>query len=353
MRSIVLMIPGRLGTLTGGYIYDRRIVEGLRARGWAVDVRELDESFPDPTSAAYHHAARVFTELPDRAVVIVDGLAGGAMPGLIERETTRLRIVALVHHPLAGETGIEGATAARLMESERRTLAAVRIVVVTSTATASVVTGYGVSRDRIAVVEPGTDRAPLAAGSRSTPCQLLCVAALIPRKGHGVLLRALSAVPIREWRLACVGSIERDSMTVRRFREDLRTLGLEDRVSLRGEVDEAALAHCYDAADLFVLATEYEGYGMAVAEAVARGLPVISTPTGAIPDLVGDTAGMLVPPGNAEALAAALTRVLGDSRLRERLRHGARLARERLPPWESAVGQMASVLERLDCDLQR
>ena len=353
MRPLVLMVPGRLDTSTGGYIYDRRMVAGLRDRGWPVVVRELDGSFPNPTSAAYDDAVRAFGEVPDESIAVVDGLAGGALPELIEREASRLRIIALVHHPLALETGIDDAVAARLVASERRTLGAVRTVIVTSRATASAVTGYGVNAARVSIVEPGTDRAPLAAGSRDVRCELLCVAALIPRKGHAVLFRALALVPREDWRLTCVGSLERDPVTVRRLREELRALGLERRVSLSGEVDLAGLARLYDRTDLFVLATEYEGYGMAVAEALARGLPVISTPTGAIPELVNDEAGILVRPGDSEALAAALTRVLGDSQLRERFRDGASRVRERLPTWETAVAQMASVLERVGHDIQR
>jgi glycosyltransferase involved in cell wall biosynthesis len=123
---------------------------------------------------------------------------------------------------------------------------------------------------------------------------------------------------------------------------------VEDRVILVGALDAVALAACYDRADVFVLATLHETYCMAVAEALARGLPVISTTTGAIPDLVGvgeRRAGLLVPPGDGAALTAALARVLGDAPLRQRLAEGARRVREGLPTWDRAVGIMAAALE--------
>jgi glycosyltransferase involved in cell wall biosynthesis len=314
-------------------------------RGWSVVVRELDGSFPLPTSAARDHAAGVLGAIAKDTTVLVDGLALGALPGEVEREAARLRLVGLVHHPLAAETGLDVGTAAQLEASERRALAAVPLVIVTSRATAETLAAHGVDRHRLIVVEPGTDRAPLARGSQGAAAlQLLCVAALIPRKGHEVLFRALAAIPNRNWRLTCIGSPDRDPVTAQRLCERLRADGLEDRVWLAGEMNTATLAAHYDGADIFVLPTLYEGYGMAVAEALARGLPIVSTDTGAIGELVGDEAGLLVPPGDVDALAAALARVVGDADTRERLEQGARRVRDRLPTWEDASGRMAEAL---------
>jgi glycosyltransferase involved in cell wall biosynthesis len=353
MRALVVVVPGRLDTRTGGYGYDRRMAAGLRARGWAVAVRELDDSFPCPTSAAREEAARVLAAIPDGTTVLVDGLALGALPAEMEHEAPRLRIVALVHHPLAAETGLDPSLAARLHQSERRALAAVRFVVVTSRATARALGAYGVGPERIAVVEPGTDPAPLAHGSNQLsdisrqPCEiaLLCVATLTPRKGHELLFRALASIPHRPWRLICAGSAKRDPETAARLRAQVRADGLDDRVSFAGDLDAATLAAHYDRADLFVLPTLHEGYGMAVAEALARGLPVISTATGAIPELVTEDAGLVLPPGDPDALTAALARVLGDQDLRARLAEGARRVRDRLPRWDDACAKMVDVLE--------
>ena len=345
-RSLVFIVPGRLETRTGGYEYDRRMVAGLRARDWSVDVRELDGSCPHPTSGALNHAAGVLAAIPDRTTVLVDGLALGAMPAELECESSRLRIVALIHLPLAAEIGIGQDVAARLEASERRAVAAAALVIVTGKSTLSVLAKYGVPSHQIALVEPGTDRAPLARGSQEGPCQLLCVATLNPGKGHETLVRALAAVPHGDWHLTCAGSLDRHPPTMQRLREQVRAAGLEARISLVGDLNAAALAACYDNADLFVLATLHETYGMAVAEALAHGLPVVSTATGAIPELVGDEAGLLVPAGDTAALTATLSQVLGDRHLRARLAEGARRVRDRLPTWEEAVGKMADALER-------
>jgi glycosyltransferase involved in cell wall biosynthesis len=350
-RAVVLIVPGRLETRTGGYEYDRRMVVGLRARGWSVDVRELDESFPRPTSAALDRAARVLAGIPDCTAVVIDGLALGAMPAEVEREASRLRIAALIHLPLASEIGISRGMAARLAATERRAIAAASLVIVTGKIAAVALESYGVPSDRITVVEPGTDRAPLARGSREGPLRLLCVATVNPGKGHDILLRALAAAASDgNWHLTCAGSLDRHPPTVRRLRDRLRTEGLEARVSLVGDLDATALAACYDAADLFVLATLHETYGMAVAEALARGLPVVSTATGAIPDLVNEDAGLVVPPGDTDGLTFALARVLGDPALLARFAAGARRVRDRLPTWEEAVGKMAAALGHLATD---
>jgi glycosyltransferase involved in cell wall biosynthesis len=355
MSSVVIIVPGHIETPTGGYVYDRRIAGGLRDLGWSVDVREISDSFPSPTIAAIDEVARVLRSIADEAVVLIDGLAFGAMPVEAEREAARLRLVALVHHPLAAETGIDPGEAARLEVSERRALAAARAVVVTSRATASALTRYGVSEDRIAVVAPGTDRAPLAAGSGGEIRQLLCVASLIPRKGHETLFRALASIRDRPWHLTCVGSLERHPATVQQLRDLLRAERLDDRVTFAGEAHAEAVSGYYNRADLFVLPTEYEGYGMVVAEALAHGVVVISTATGGIPDLVGDTAGVLVAAGDPAALADAISRVLEDTVLRDRLAAGARRVRDRLPGWDVASGTMAEILERVARDgrLQR
>jgi glycosyltransferase involved in cell wall biosynthesis len=347
MHSLVVIVPGRLDTLTGGYIYDRRIVAGLRDRGWTVDVKEIDGSFPDPTPSAQAAAARLLAAIPAETVVLIDGLAMGAMPDVVEAQARRLRIVALVHHPLAAETGIDPDVARKLELSERRALATARLVVVTSPATAGRLGGYDVEPARLQVVEPGTDRAPLSRGSSGDRVELLCVATLIPRKGHDLLLDALAGIPERHWFLSCVGSEDRHPSHADGLRARVQQLRLENVVEFCGEADAARVSAFYDRSDLFVLPTLYEGYGMAVAEALARGLPVITTTTGGLQDLVTNEAGILVPPGDVAALRTALSRVISDGQLRSRLAEGARRVRERLSTWQDASARMARLLEPL------
>jgi len=349
-KSVALLAPGSLESRTGGYIYDRRIVEGLRSKGWAVEVHSLDESFPQPTGAALAHAAAIFSSLRTGTIAVIDSLALGAMPEILERERARIRIVGLVHLPLAAEFGLDEDTARRVAIAERRSLAAAAQLVVTGHATLEFIDAYGVPRSQVAVIEPGTDPAPLAAASSGRPVQLLTVATLNPGKGHEDLLLALAEVPDPDWRLTCAGSLTRHPRTAARIRTLVRERHLDDRVSIVGEVGPDALDVLYGRSDAFVLATLRETYGMAVAEALAHGLPVVSTRTGAIPSLVGSDAGLVVQPGDVRGLTKALWQVICDAELRERLASGARRVRTTLRRWDDAVGEMAATLEALGHD---
>jgi len=308
-------------------------------------VRSLEGTFPRPSEAALARTDATLAAIPDDTRVLIDGLALGAMPVEVARHVSRLRLLGLVHHPLALETGIDRETAARLHASERRALAAVRHVIVTSARTVSALADLDVPADRITVVEPGTDPAPVARGSQSNEVRLVCVASLSPRKGHAILFRALGMLRSFRWHLDCVGSADRDPQTDVALRQVLREEGIEDRVRLVGEADAPEVSAYYDRSDVFVLPTLYEGYGMVVAEALARGLPVISTPTGAIADLVTDDVGVLVAPGDIDGWREALRRVF-DADVRARLATGARAKRARLRRWEAAAAEMAEALVR-------
>ena len=347
MLSLDLIQPGDESTLTGGYIYNRRLLEALAARRWRTTLHGLQTSFPLPTAAALEEAREVLAAIPARRLVLVDGLALGGMPELIEREAQRLCLVALVHHPLALETGLEAETAAALEQADCRALAAVRGVIVTSQATASALTARAVPAQRIGVVKPGTDAAPPAGGSGGEPLELLCVATVTPRKGHAVLVEALGTLAHRAWRLTCVGSLQRCPATVEALRQQIRALRLDERVRLLGEVDATTLSSCYAQADLFILASHHEGYGMALGEALAHALPVLSTRAGAIPETVPEQAGILVPPGDSRALADALARLLQEPELRRRLAQGAAAARAALPDWEQAGARFAVEIHRI------
>jgi glycosyltransferase involved in cell wall biosynthesis len=245
---------------------------------------------------------------------------------------------------LALETGLDAATTQRLRTAELRALAAVSRVIVTSRTTAAALADYGVAASQVRVVSPGTDPAPLACGSSTPPLQLLCVATLTPRKGHAVLIEALAGLRDRAWRLACVGSAERHPATATALQRQIARAGIEDRVELLGELDEDGLGQLYARADAFVLASHYEGYGMAFAEALARGLPIVATCGGATAETVPQTAGLLVRPGDGEALRTALRRLIDDEALRARLRAGARGARRALPTWQEAGDRFAAAI---------
>jgi glycosyltransferase involved in cell wall biosynthesis len=345
---VFLAVPGPIDTRTGGSIYDRRIADGLRRLGWTVSVLELVGRFPFPAPDEVRAAAAALRAIPSDAIVLADGLAFGALADVVTAEATRLHFVPIVHLPLACDVGLDAETASRLREGERAALRAARAVVVTGPATLPLLDGYDVSAQRLHLVSPGTEQPARSRIPRGhgRPVDLLCVATLNPGKGHEILLRALAQVT-GDWRLTCAGSVTRHQQTTNRVQSLARDLGLGDRITLAGELDTRQLDDAYARADVFVLATLRETYGMAVAEALARGLPVVSTRTGAIADIVGEDAGLLVEPGDEAALRDALARVVSDADLRGRLTAGTAAAAARLPTWDDAAGRMAHVLQRL------
>lgn len=337
MSPLTFVLPGPLGTKTGGFIYDRNIIEQLRLSGRQVDAIELPEDFPLPSPDTMTLAEQTLRRLPDGTTVVVDGLALGALPALAREQGDRLRLIGLVHHPLAEESGLKDVLRARLRASETEALASVRGVIVTSQFTARAMTEYGVPTQQVRVVEPGTEPASLASGSVDGPTELLCVATFTTRKGHSVLIDALARLTDLEWRLTCIGSTTREPGLFARLERQVEAAGLAHRVRLMDELDSHTLDAHYHASDLFVLASYHEGYGMVLAEALARGLPIVSTTAGAVSDTVPADAGRLVPPGDAVGLAAALRGLLTDRRELDRLADGARKAGARLPDWRQAA----------------
>ena len=280
--------------------------------------------------------------------VVVDGLALGALPEAAEKIARRAPLVALVHHPLALEAGLSPADAHKLFESERKALAAARSVIVTSRATAKRLNAdYDVPPERITVAPPGTDRGAPAKGSVDGTLRLLSVGAVVPRKGFDVLIAALASIAGLPWRLTIAGDLTRSPATAAKLQADIARHRLAARVDLLGAVSPQQLAALYSSADVFVLASHFEGYGMAYAEAMAHGLPIIGTTGGATVDTVPPTAGVLVEPGNVKALTRALRMVIENEEERRRLARGALAAAADLPTWESTARIVASALERL------
>ncbi|HEX2555183.1 MAG TPA: glycosyltransferase family 4 protein [Microvirga sp.] len=343
MAEVIFAIPGDLAAPTGGYAYARRVLDLMPEHGIAMRHLALPGGYPDPSAEDFAATARLVADTAPDAVLLVDGLAFGAMPEDLVAGFGR-RIVALVHHPLAHETGLPPERRAALHASEARALALAHRVVAASPLTARLLAAeYGVPTERIAVAEPGTDPAPRSRGTGS-PVQLLAVGAVSPRKGFEVLVRALAGLADPDWRLTIAGATDRDPAAVAALGRAIAESGVAGRIRLAGEVDDAALEELYDRADVFVSASLFEGYGMVLAEAMARGLPLVASTGGAADDTVSADAALKVPPGDVGRLAAALRRVVGDPALRRRLAEGAWAAGQRLPTWSDTAARIARTL---------
>jgi glycosyltransferase involved in cell wall biosynthesis len=332
---------------SGGNTYDRRVCQGLAALGWAVHEHAVPGAWPRPDEAGRTALARAVRRIPDDAVVLLDGLIASTAPEALVPQARRLRQVVLVHMPLGHRLPDDEAGAVRARE--REVLAAAAAVVTTSAWTRHRLGElYALPADRVHVAEPGVDAACLARGTAAGD-SLLCVAALTPDKGQDVLLDGLAMVTDLSWRCECLGSLVRDPAFADGVRRATQIEGLGDRVGFPGPLFGPELERAYAAADLLVLASRAETYGMVVTEALARGLPVLATEVGGVTEALGHgedgtRPGLLIPPGDPAALGAALRAWLEDAELRERLRLAARERRAKLRPWAATASAVGDVL---------
>jgi glycosyltransferase involved in cell wall biosynthesis len=309
---------------------------------------DLGDGFPRPSDAQRAFAAEQLLAIPRGMPVAIDGLAYGLLPEAAEQLRHKNPILALVHHPLALETGLSAAQAAEMRASERAALACARHVVVTSTATARLLAAdYAVARENITVVVPGLDLATAARGTSNGMVRLLSVGAIVPRKGFDVLIAALATISDLPWHLTIAGDRTRDAVCAARLHADVARYGLGNRVALLGAVSDERISQLYAHSDVFVLASRFEGYGMAFAEALAHGLPVIGTTAGAIPDTVPKGTGVLVPPDDAAALADALRRLIENPAERQRMSERARVVSSSQPRWMDSAKLFAQAVERV------
>jgi glycosyltransferase involved in cell wall biosynthesis len=335
--------PGRP---SGGNTYDRRACRELISLGWSVHEHTVPGSWPRPDPPSLAALADVMKRIPDDSVVMLDGLVASPAPEVLVAHAHRLRLVVLVHMSLGHGTADDGAVA-RTLEGAALSVAAA-IVTTSDWTRRTLLDLYALPDERLHVVEPGVDPAPLATGTGGGGA-LLCVAAVCLHKGHDVLVDGLETVTDLPWHCVCVGSLDRDPEFAADVRRRCLDAGLGDRVCFAGPRTGSDLDRSYAAADLVVLASRAEAYGMVLTEALSRGLPVVAAEVGGTAQAVGHGAdgtrpGLLVPPEDAAALGAALRSWLSDPALRGRLRRAASERRESLSSWSNTASRLAAVL---------
>lgn len=344
MAELYFAIPGDINTLTGGYAYDRRLIAELRALGHKIEHIQLSNRFPIPDAEALINATAQFAALPDQAIVIADGLAYGVMETIAEQHAARLTIIALCHHPLMLEAGLSPAQAQQLFLSEQRALNAAKAVIVTSHMTGKTLTEqFAIPATKITVALPGTDPQTFAPCIGDPPV-LLTLATLTRRKAHNRLIDALANIKHFNWSARFVGGMDFDPAWVELLKNKVATYGLEERILFVGSVTDSASE--YTNADLFVLPSLFEGYGMAFAEALSFGLPIVAARAGAVPAVVPDSAGILVAPDDSIALTEALQKLLSDTSLRKQFQTGAQTAAQQLPKWKDTAAVVAHLINQ-------
>lgn len=346
MIDLAFAIPGDIEAATGGYGYARKLLQYLPANGIVPHHIELPAGFPDPSSEDIERTSLLLEQIHPFTPILFDGLAFGAMPTEALRRI-EASMIALVHHPLGLEPGLSPERAETLITSERDALASAKSVITSSRYTArTLAADFAVPPDNITIAEPGTAPAQRAIGT-GAPFTMLAVGSLIPRKGYGVLIDALAQIERDDWQLTIAGSPEHDPEEAQQIREKLLASGHRSRITLAGRVSGDELATLYARADLFVMPTLYEGYGMVLTEALARGLPIVSTTGGAAAETAPDAASLKVPPGDPEALAGAIAQVMASAETRHRMSDAAWSAGQSLPRWTDTAAIVANVMKSI------
>lgn len=344
MTQAVFAIPGDKDRRTGGFIYEATVLRVLNGLGCATRHLVLPDGFPDPTPADMASTLEALRAVPAGQPIILDGLVFGSIypAGLA---TVSAPVIAMIHHPLGLETGLDVERAAFLRANEAAALRHTAHVIVPSPHTADILTrDFGVDADRITIAPPGFS-VPKVAPARIDPPLILSVGLLAQRKGHDVLIAALAGLRDLPWQAEIIGKTHDTAYAANLF-EQAEAAGLSGRLRFLGEVSEARIDARYNAASIFALATRYEGYGMVLSEAMQYGLPVVSCAVGAVPDTVG-AAGILVPADDPEAFGDALRRLLSDPAELAHYSAAARGYAACLPKWEDTARHFIDVISML------
>lgn len=352
VNSFVFAYPGDLQTVTGGYLYDRCIVKELTALGWEVELLSLGAGFPFPDQETLNQAEQLLCRVKPGRPIVVDGLALGVMPEAIAQASLNHPMIALIHHPLAYESGLTEDQQVKLQKSERLALSYADHVIANSPLTAQTLTeSFGVDGKKITTVIPGTQRVfpPLhqvkTHFTHQDEFKWLSVGSIVPRKGFDILIKAFAPLKEMPWSLSIAGDATRNVKAYSDLLDNIAQFDLQDRIHIHGVVDDKRLDSLYRGADGFVLASLFEGYGMAYAEALSYALPIIGTSGGAIVQTVPDSAGILNPPGDVSSLTEALRLVMSDRSRREQLSLGAQEAAKKLPTWPESAKIFADAIQ--------
>lgn len=330
MNAVRFIVPGTIRHRSGGNLYNVRLVEHLEALGAHLEVVALDGAWPPGRREDRDALARA---LCGADLVIVDGLIAAGAPDAIEAAVqagTRVWVLSHMAFPDHAQT-------------ERRTLvAATGVICPSSFAAVQLKSQYGL--ECVHVARPGVLPAEAAVGSQ--PPHLVCVAALLPNKSQLLFVEALARVGHLPWTVSLIGSPDADPAYAAQVAAAVAQYGLEDRIRLTGELQGQRLEDEWHAADLSVLVSKHETFGMAVQESLAHGVPaIVRQGTGAEEALGAGGAGIAVDlDGGAAGLAGTLSGWLEDPELAARWRESALLRRGTLPTWASTAGTVLALL---------
>ncbi|MBI4763106.1 MAG: glycosyltransferase family 4 protein [Deltaproteobacteria bacterium] len=345
--KIHFIIPGELEQLTGGYIYDRKIITGLSERGYRVVLHNPGNDFPFPGRESLDQYHKILKAIEPGETVIIDSLALGPAEEIISLFSAQNPMVALMHLPLFMNPSFNEKEKKFFKFQETRALSKMRVIIAVSRHTKQMIQKCGINPSLIQVINPQAESLKRKENYPVAPRNLLCVANYTRNKGHSMLIEALVDLKNPDWIMRCYGdqTMERDYFA--KMRQMVNSYGLENRILLNGPWPHEALPEVYRSSDLFILPSEYESYPMVLAEALVYGIPVVAAKAGGIPEVVPEGAGILFKPRSIDSLRAAINEVIGNNGLYKNLCHKAAGYYKSTYCWDHNIDRFEQILKSI------
>ena len=345
--NVHFLIPGDIETLTGGYVYNKIIIEGLRKLDYKVSIYQLPVDFPFPSDKTLEECNQILTKIPFREPILIDSLAFGPLNKIIAENFGRNPIIPIIHLPLSYNPKYSEETKKHLKEQERNAFEYSPSIIAVSEFTKQLIVEYGINPEKIRVITPGVFKVPRKINYPHLPKKLLCVGSYLPAKGQLLLVQVLAEIKDKDWTLTMHGIQYFDPEYVQLIENFIVNSNLGERIFMKKQVSGNELIEVYLQADLFILPSLFENFSMALSGALTHGLPVITTNAGGISFSVPENMGLFVTPGNKSELIIAINELLTNPVLYKRLYLSTSAYYKTANTWENSVQQFHSLLAGL------
>lgn len=331
------LIPGDIDTLASCYIYDKRLIEGLKQRGHQVEVHRLNDDFPFPSDESIQHCSQTVKNIAKSETVIVDSLALGVIPSILKELSLTNPVIGLIHLPLSADPNYSAYQRTLITSQEIEAFRLVKNFIVSSEFTRETLINFGIEEHKINLVIPGIDDFPQKKNYPDQPTKLLSIANMCRSKDHSLLVRALTALKDKDWVLHCYGNLDWDRDYLADFQSLIRKNNLQKKILIHSTISGQELSDAYLDADLFVHPSDFEIYGMALVEALAHGLPVIASTGGGILKTIPPKMGQFFKPSDVYGLQSILEELFENPEIYKRLYTHALTYKQTAQTWSKSI----------------
>lgn len=331
------LIPGDINTLTGGYIYNKRMVNGLLNKGHQVEVHSLMNDFPFPSPESKKKCAETLFAIPKGDFIIIDSIVFGAIPDLLKKIKRFHPIIALIHLPLSMGTGYSADQRSRLLILENEAFEYADLIIVTSAFTRNLLIEMGINPSRLVTIIPGAEALLHKQKYCPIPRKFITVSNYTPNKGYLLLINALSELKHLKWTLDCYGNPEFDPEYFKELSDLITHNNLTEKIFLHTAVSGKELSEAYVNSDLLIHPSEFETYGMVLTEALSHGIPVVASLCGAISQTLQSSMGVFFEVNDQISLQNTIKIVLQDETRYQKLCNEAASYKPQL--WEKSISE--------------